>query len=85
MDEASCACDENGTWLEAFTNQRFGTIASLIPLQEWWQCMNGAAAISNPIDTQLTAALTGENQNDAALLALQTTVLAFRRIAMRTW
>jgi hypothetical protein len=67
---------------EVFANQRCGTTAFL---QEWWQCMNGAAAISNPVDTQLTAALTGENQNDAALLALQTTVLAFRRIAMRTW
>ena len=42
--------------------------------------MNGAAAISNPVDIQLTAALTGENHDDAALFFVhQTTVPAFRR------
>jgi hypothetical protein len=47
--------------------------------------MNGAAAISNPANTQLTAALTGENYDVALLFILQRLFLHFAASTMRTW
>jgi hypothetical protein len=68
-----------------FANQRGDTAASLITLQEWWQCRSGgsagaaAADVSGSFEQQLTAALTGKNYHHAALLRIpQATVPAPR-------
>ena len=39
-DEATHACGDECVRLMRFANQRGGTAASLITLQEWWQCRN---------------------------------------------